>query len=149
MKKLIVFVILCIAVMGYAQNLQRSGSIKFDLTSVSLEKNGEEKTDRTFKPLDVVWINLKVHGLQKDADTNVIFQADLLMTGANGRVVLDKKNILNQNLNAGDIEPVVTATFNISLYEDIKPGPYRVKITFRDMVAKKYNVFETGFKVVK
>lgn len=128
-------------------NLVRSDLITFKLSSISLSKDGLDKGDRIFHPGDTVWINLKVHGLQKDSSKKVSFQADLLLVDRGQSVVLDKKNILNQSLYAGDIVPVISALFNIDLYENIKRGRYTVQITFRDMVAKRYNRYTTWFEV--
>jgi hypothetical protein len=128
-------------------NFARSDLITFRLASISLSENGLDKEDRIFHPGETVWINLKVHGLQKDSSKKVSFQADLLLFGLGQRVVLDKKNILNQTLHAGDIVPVISATFNIDLYENIKRERYEVQITFRDMVAKRYNRYTTWFRV--
>lgn len=128
-------------------NLVRSDLITFKLSSISLSKDGLDKGDRIFHPGDTVWINLKVHGLQKDSSKKVSFQADLLLVDREQSVVLDKKNILNQSLYAGDIVPVISALFNIDLYENIKRGRYTVQITFRDMVAKRYNRYTTWFEV--
>ncbi len=129
------------------ENFARSDRITFKLTSISLSENGLDKGDRIFHPGEKVWINLKVHGLQKDSSKRVSFQADLLLVDLGQRVVLDKKNILNQSLYAGDIVPVIRATFNIDLYKNIKRERYNVQITFRDMVAKRYNRYITWFKV--
>jgi hypothetical protein len=128
-------------------NFARSDLITFRLASISLSENGLDKEDRIFHPGETVWINLKVHGLQKDSSKKVSFQADLLLFGLGQRVVLDKKNILNQTLHAGDIVPVISATFNIDLYENIKRERCEVQITFRDMVAKRYNRYTTWFRV--
>jgi hypothetical protein len=128
-------------------NFARSDLITFRLASISLSENGLDKEDRIFHPGETVWINLKVHGLQKDSSKKVSFQADLLLLGLGQRVVLDKKNILNQALHAGDIVPVISATFNIDLYENIKRERYEVQITFRDVVAQRYNRYTTWFRV--
>jgi hypothetical protein len=149
MKRFSVLVIIvCIGTSLIAEdNFARSDLITFKLARISLSENGLDKADRIFHPKETVWINLKVHGLQKDSSKRVSFQADLLLVDLGQRVVLDKKNILNQSLYAGDIVPVIRATFNIDLYENIKRERYNVQITFRDMVAKRYNRYTTWFKV--
>lgn len=149
MKRFSVLVIIvCIGTSLIAEdNFARSDLITLKLARISLSENGLDKSDRIFHPKETVWINLKVHGLQKDSSKRVSFQADLLLVDLGQRVVLDKKNILNQSLYAGDIVPVIRATFNIDLYENIKRERYNVQITFRDMVAKRYNRYTTWFKV--
>ncbi len=140
--------ILLVSIFAFAQDeFSRSPELLFKLKSVSLTEGGPEKADRIFTAGQTVWINLFVHGCKKDAEKNVNFQADLLMVGKGNRVVLDKKNILDQRIFAGDIIPVITATFNIDLYDSIIAEKYDVHITFRDMVAKTYNVYDTTFVV--
>lgn len=149
MKRLVLFSILIAALAVNAQEFRPSEEMKLSLDSMSNVKNGPDKKDRIFKPLETVWVNLKIAGLKKDAKQNVSFQADLRMTGKKGRVVLDKKNILAQKLYGGDFEFVLQTTFQIDLYEKIQTEEYTVTITVRDMNDQKFATFTTNFTVAR
>lgn len=141
--------IVSLMVTVYAQNnFKRSSTIQFSLTSIALTEGGPMVEGRKFRPGQTVWVNLKVRGVTKDDKKDVNFQADLLLKADDGRIVLDKKNILNQSLHAGDITPVLNTTYNIDLGQGIAAGKYHIEITFRDMSAGTYNKFNDWFDVV-
>jgi hypothetical protein len=150
MKKLLALLVIAAAV-GFAaaqDPFQLTDQIRFTLVSMSLSKNGPPHETRLFRPGQTVWINLQVRGLKKSGAGDVVFQSDLLLTRENGEVVLDKKNILNMKLSAASIPaPVVTANYNIDLYENIKDDRYKVDIVMRDLVSMKANRYQTTFRV--
>lgn len=148
MKRLIVlFLALTVVSVSAQGKFKRTMKLQFELTGFSLTENGEKIESRVFSPGQKVWIGLKVRGVQKDDKKNVNFQADLLLKTDGMKIVLDKKNILNQSLHAGDITPVVNTTYNIDLGQEIQPGKYHVEITFRDLSSGQYNKYNTWFIV--
>ncbi len=129
---------------------ETGSALTFELLSVSRIKNGPDETDRLFKPLDTVWIGIRVGGFVKNERHDVAFQADIRLVRSDGSIVMEKDNILDQRIPAPDIEkPELNLTFNIDLYESITPGRYSAIITMRDMNAKKTGTYTVRFTVQK
>ncbi len=151
MKKIIVLLTIITAVSLFAQDpFPRSNAINISLYSVSLSKNGPPHQTREYVPGQTVWINLKINGFHLNGAGEIVFQSDLILTHESGRVVLDKKNILNMKLQAAGIpNPVVTANYHIDLFENISAGRFKTEIIVRDLVAMTSNTYETTFRVNK
>lgn len=129
---------------------EAGSALTFDLLSVSRIKNGPDESDRLFKPLDTVWINMRIGGFAKNERQEVAFQADVRLARADGSIVMEKESILDQHIPAPDIEkPELNLTFNVDLYESISPGRYSAIITVRDMTAKKSCSYIIRFTVQK
>lgn len=148
MKRTAVLVLLfCAVALSAQQNYQKSTAMNFKLKSISATKNGPQKIGM-FKSRQIVWLNIEIHGLQKDADNNFSFQSDLTLNDPEKQTILNVPNILNQQLNAPDSSSVV-ANYNINLGAKMKPGKYEVTLVFRDVNAVTYSDFKASFFVME
>jgi hypothetical protein len=132
--------IISMAVSLNAQGLAKSTKIGVILKSISLEKNGDMKADKTFKSGETVYINLLISGLKANDNNQVTVQADLNVPC----VSIDQKNIVNGTADYDDTVPV---TFWIPIGEVSRGGVCSVKITIRDMIAKTYVEYKTNFNL--
>ncbi len=147
MKKLsaVLFVVL-FAVALAAQDqpaeatLTKSNKIKITITTISLEKYGPMKADKTFKAGETVYINLELRGLQANDQNQVVVQADLSIPALS----LDKKNLID---GSTDYEEAVPMYFQIPIASVQKGGLCSVKVVLRDMVAKTFTEFNTSFRL--
>lgn len=146
MKKLaLLFVVVC-AVSSLAQDKPDQGKagksqqIQVTLTSMSLEKYGPMKEDKTFKAGETVFINIELKGLQPNDQNQVVIQADLAVP----QLSLDRKNLIDGSTAAEDVVPMY---FQIPIGSVQKGGLCYVTITIRDMVAKTFTEFKTEFKL--
>ncbi len=117
-----------------------SGKLQVTMTSISLEKYGPMKEDKTFKAGESVFINLELKGLQPNDQNQVVVQADLLVPQLN----LDKKNLIDGSTSSEDVVPMY---FQIPIGSVQQEGLCYVTITIRDMVAKTFTEFKTEFKL--
>ncbi|HNR90361.1 MAG TPA: hypothetical protein PKM65_18635 [Spirochaetota bacterium] len=146
MKRIAIAVLFFFAVgLAAQQNYQKSTAMSFKLKSISASKNGPSKIGM-FRSKQVVWLNIEIIGLRKDADNNFSFQSDLTLNDPDKQTILNVPNILNQQLNAPDANTVV-ANYNINLGGQMKPGKYDVTIVFRDVNAVTYSDFKASFFV--
>lgn len=147
MKKLALLFVVVFAVSAYAQDapaekLAKSDKIQVTLTSVSLEKYGPMKEDKTFKAGETVFINLELKGLQANDQNLVVVQADINVA----QLSLDKKNLIDGSTGAEEVVPMY---FQIPIGSVQKGGTCFVKIIIRDMVAKTFVEYSTTFKLTK
>lgn len=147
MNRIFFFILLMITAVVHAEDFKSSTDLKLSMVAMSSIKEGPTTVDRSFKPLDTVWISLKVAGLKKDDGQNVSFQADLRMTDAGGRVFSEKRRVLAQKIYAGDIDFILMTTFQIDLYEKTPAGEYAVTIIVRDMNDGSYSTLNTSLTV--
>lgn len=117
-----------------------SGKIQVTMTSISLEKYGPMKEDKTFRAGDSVFINLELKGLQPNDQNQVVVQADLVVP----QLSLDRKNLIDDSTDAEDVVPMY---FLIPIGSVQQEGLCYVTITIRDMVAKTFTEFKTEFKL--
>jgi hypothetical protein len=143
------FPLLIAAVVSLASPEARS-TVMLELLSVSRIKNGPDESDRLFKPLDTVWINMRIIGLVQNDRSEVVFQADIRLLREDGSTVMEKQNIIDQSISASSIEkPELNMTFNVDLYESIAPGRYSTIITVRDVTSQKTGTCTIRFVVQK
>ncbi len=147
MKKLALLFVIVFAVSAYAQDkpaekFARSSQIQVTLTSVSLEKYGPMKEDKTFKAGETVFINLEMKGLEANDQGQVVVQADISVP----QLSLEKKNLIDGSTGA---EVTVPMYFQIPIGSVQKGGTCFVKITIRDMVAKTFVEYNTTFNLTK
>ncbi|MBP7736636.1 MAG: hypothetical protein KA369_11735 [Spirochaetes bacterium] len=147
MKKLALFFVVVFAVSAFAQDKSaakfvKSDKIKISLSTISLEKYGPAKEDKTFKAGESVFINLEMKGLEANDQGQVVVQADLSVP----QLSLDKKNLIDGSTGAEDVVPMY---FEIPIGSVQKGGTCFVKITVRDMVAKTFVEFNTTFLLAK
>lgn len=122
--------------------LLKSKVIKITLTSISLEKYGPMKADKTFKAGETVFINLEMKGLTPNDENLVAVQADLGVPALG----LDKKNLVDGTTTNEDVVPMY---FQIPIGSVEKGGVCTVKITIRDVVAQTYVEYNTSFNLTK
>ncbi len=153
MKKIWMLFVLLLAVSLAAQekpakekseeaSFAKSNKIIVTLTSISLEKYGAPKADKTFKAGQTVFINLEMKGLQANDQKQVVIQADLTIPELN----LDNKNLID---GSTDYDAIVPMYFQIPIESVERGGSCSAAITIRDMVAKTYVEFNTTFNLVK
>ena len=120
----------------------KSTKITISLTSISLEKYGQQKEDITFKAGETVFINLELKGLQASDQKQVVIQADLSIPQLN----LDSKNLID---GSTDYDAVIPMYFEVPIESVERGGICNAKITVRDMVANTFVEFNTTFKLSK
>jgi len=145
MKKLALLLVVVFAVSASAQDkpadvFAKSKDIQVTLSSISLEKYGPAKEDKTFKAGETVFINLELKGLQANDQGQVVVQADISVP----QLSLDRKNLIDGSTGAEDVVPMY---FQIPIGSVQKGGTCFVKITIRDMVAKTSVEYNTTFKL--
>jgi hypothetical protein len=145
MKKLALLFVGVFAVSAFAQEIpvekfQLSKKVQVTLTSVSLEKYGPKKDDKSFKAGDTVFLNYEMKGLQANDQGQVVIQADINIP----QLSLDKKNLIDGSTPSEEVVPMY---FQIPIGEVQQPGLCEVTITVRDMVAKTKVDFKTDFKL--
>ena len=118
----------------------KSNKIKIKVTTISLEKYGPMKADKTFKAGETVYINMELRGLQANDQNQVVVQADLNIPA----LTLDRKNLID---GSTDYEEAVPMYFQIPIASVQKGGFCNVKVVLRDMVAQTYTEFTTSFKL--
>jgi len=147
MKKPALLFAVVFAVSAYAQDkpaeqFAKSKDIQVTLTSISLEKYGPAKEDKTFKAGETVFINLELKGLQANDQGQVVVQADISVP----QLSLDRKNLIDGSTGAEEVVPMY---FQIPIGSVQKGGTCFVKITIRDMVAKTFVEYNTTFKLTR
>ena len=151
MKKLSLLFVLLFAVSLVAQespskdessedNFQKSSKLKVSLTSISLEKYGAPKPDKSFRAGETVFINIEVQGLWSNDQQQVVVQADLSVP----QLSLNKKNIIDASTDSAKTVPMY---FQIPIESVQRGGTCTATITIRDMLARTYVVFTTTFKL--
>jgi hypothetical protein len=143
MKKFTLLFAVLIATSLFAQDtIAPPEDIQIKLTSISLKEYGDHKEDRTFKAGETVYINIQVAGLLQDAQGNLVFQADIKIP----QLSLDRNNIINDSIAT---KPPIRMFFKIPIGEVQRGGRCNATITIRDVVVKKYTVFNTWFLLTK
>lgn len=148
MKKAVLLFVLVFAVSVMAQekpaplpdSFAKSNQIQVTLTSISLEKYGPMKENKTFKAGETVCINLEMKGLKANDQGQVAIQADIAIP----QLRLDRKNLIDGSTAAEEVVPMY---FQIPISEVQQPGVCQATITIRDMVAKTSVDFLTEFRL--
>ncbi len=125
-----------------------SGTLTVANFTFAESAEGPAREDKKFMMGEEVFLVFDIKGFKQD-DTKVVWvQEDLVVTGPEGNVVLDEKNLLDLKDEAAEGADNVAANNKITLEETDPPGTYKVNLTVRDKVGEQKTTFQEEFEVV-
>ncbi len=126
--------------------LTGTGTLKLENVRFAEGKEGPEVPDATFVLGQPIYVLFQIKGFSTDTSGMLKVQEDLLVTGPDGSEVLDKKNVLDLNLDAAGGDSL-TANNEITLHDDAKAGDYRVTLLVHDRISGSDLEQEVKFSV--
>ena len=143
--------LLCCAGMLWAVGCQNvtttvsTGELKADNMKMAASKGGEERSNRTFKKGETVWVSFDIKGFKQADDGNIWVQEDIDVTAPDGKSILHKDNVLDFHQKADKGADNLQANNDITLPQAAGPGSYAVKISLRDKIGSGTSTVNSTF----
>ncbi len=125
-----------------------SGALKVANFTFAESPEGPAREDKKFMVGEEVFLVFDVQGFKQGDDKTVWVQEDLLVTDPEGKVVLEKENLLDLKGEADEGADNVNANNKITLEESDLTGTYKVNLTIRDKVGEQKTTFQEEFEIV-
>lgn len=125
-----------------------SGSLTVANFAFAESAEGPAREDKKFMVGEEVFLVFDIKGFKQGDDKTVWIQEDLLVTDPEGKVVLEKQNLLDLKGEADEGADNVNANNKITLEESDVTGTYKVNLTIRDKVGEQKTTFQEEFEIV-
>jgi len=115
---------------------------------VSESREGPAKRPPEFSPGDDVHIRFDLTDYVVDTDGTIYIQEDLAMLDAEGNAVLAQPEIIDTRAVPTEVGTPINVANDITLFDNVVPGPYLVILFIRDMVGGGTVSIEIPIEVV-
>lgn len=111
-------------------------------------EDGKAKPTPAYTRGTTLWARFRVVGFRVSPDKRIHVEDDLSVLDPEGKVLFEKPQAAVENYTMYYPPRFLTASFNLELQPQVKPGDYILRLTIRDLLGKQETRHESKFTVL-